>query len=140
MRFLGYDPANVKIVAYVVAAAWPASPGRCFAPDRRHHLAHQFGVVPSILMFVIGVAVGGRATLLGAGARRDRAWQLGADHVRREQFPRRLALPPGAAVRRGGGFFPPGWPGVVGDVAAAGAAAARAGAPREPDAVGEHTP
>ena len=39
VRFLGYDPANIKLVAYVVAAGMAGLAGALFVPDRRHHLA-----------------------------------------------------------------------------------------------------
>ena len=43
VRFLGYDPANIKLVAFVVAAIMASVGGAMFAPDRRHHLALQRG-------------------------------------------------------------------------------------------------
>ena len=39
VRFLGYDPANIKLVAYVVAAIMASIGGRHVRPDRGHHLA-----------------------------------------------------------------------------------------------------
>ena len=41
VRFLGYDPANVKTVAYVVAAVLAGIAGALFVLDRRHHLARR---------------------------------------------------------------------------------------------------
>jgi len=64
VRFLGYDPALVKVVAYVVAAAFAAVGGAMFVPIVGIISPRNVGVVPSI-GFIIGVAVGGRATLLG---------------------------------------------------------------------------
>ncbi|MFI9526114.1 urea ABC transporter permease subunit UrtC [Micromonospora rosaria] len=64
VRFLGYDPASVKLVAYVVAAGMAGLAGALFVPAVGIISPAMIGIVPSI-EFVIGVAVGGRATLLG---------------------------------------------------------------------------
>ncbi len=64
IRFLGYDPALIKVVAYVVAAVFAAIGGALFVPIVGIISPNNVGVVPSI-GFLIGVAVGGRATLLG---------------------------------------------------------------------------
>ncbi|GAB3796095.1 urea ABC transporter permease subunit UrtC [Micromonospora zhanjiangensis] len=64
VRFLGYDPATVKLVAYVVAAGMAGLAGALFVPAVGIINPALIGIVPSI-EFVIGVAVGGRATLLG---------------------------------------------------------------------------
>ncbi|QCB95446.1 urea ABC transporter permease subunit UrtC [Cellulomonas shaoxiangyii] len=64
VRFLGYDPAVVKVVAYAVAAAFAAIGGALFAPVVGIISPADVGVVPSIALLV-GVAIGGRATLLG---------------------------------------------------------------------------
>ncbi|MFD1543191.1 urea ABC transporter permease subunit UrtC [Nonomuraea guangzhouensis] len=64
VRFLGYDPAKVKLVAYVVAAGMAGLAGALFVPAVGIISPALIGVVPSI-EFVVGVAVGGRATLLG---------------------------------------------------------------------------
>lgn len=64
VRFLGYDPAVVKVVAYAVAAAFAAVGGALFAPVVGIISPADVGVVPSIALLV-GVAIGGRATLLG---------------------------------------------------------------------------
>jgi urea transport system permease protein len=64
VRFLGYDPANVKLVAYVVAAGMAGLAGALFVPVVGIISPALIGVVPSI-EFVIGVAVGGRASLVG---------------------------------------------------------------------------
>lgn len=63
-RFLGYNPALVKTVAYVIAAVFAAIGGALFVPVVGIISPADVGVVPSI-MFLAGVAVGGRATLLG---------------------------------------------------------------------------
>ncbi|TXS54332.1 urea ABC transporter permease subunit UrtC [Streptomyces sp. t39] len=65
VRFLGYDPANVKLVAYVVAAGTAGLAGALFVPAVGIISPALIGVVPSI-GFVIGAAVGGRASLVGA--------------------------------------------------------------------------
>ncbi|MFP5283828.1 MAG: urea ABC transporter permease subunit UrtC [Actinomycetes bacterium] len=64
VRFLGYNPANVKLVAYVLAAAMAGIAGALFVPIVGIISPADVGVVPSIA-FLIGVAIGGRATLLG---------------------------------------------------------------------------
>ncbi len=64
VRFLGYDPANVKLVAYVAAAGMAGLAGALFVPAVGIVSPALIGVVPSIEL-VIGVAVGGRATLIG---------------------------------------------------------------------------
>jgi urea transport system permease protein len=64
VRFLGYNPANVKVVAYVVAAGMAGLAGALFVPAVGIINPSLIGIVPS-LEFVIGVAVGGRAALLG---------------------------------------------------------------------------
>ncbi len=65
VRFLGYDPATVKLVAYVVAAGMAGLAGALFVPAVGIISPALIGVVPSI-EFVIGVAVGGRASLVGS--------------------------------------------------------------------------
>ncbi|HSU37690.1 MAG TPA: urea ABC transporter permease subunit UrtC [Propionibacteriaceae bacterium] len=64
VRFLGYNPANIKLVAYVVAAAMAGVAGALFVPIVGIISPADVGVVPSIA-FIIGVAVGGRNTLAG---------------------------------------------------------------------------
>ncbi|HET7476283.1 MAG TPA: urea ABC transporter permease subunit UrtC [Dermatophilaceae bacterium] len=64
VRFLGYDPANVKVVAFVIAAVFAAVGGALFVPVVGIISPADVGVVPSI-GFLIGVAIGGRASLLG---------------------------------------------------------------------------
>jgi urea transport system permease protein len=64
VRFLGYDPANIKIVAYVLAAAMAGIAGALFVPIVGIISPANVGVVPSIA-FLIGVTIGGRATLFG---------------------------------------------------------------------------
>lgn len=64
VRFLGYDPAIVKTVAYMIAALTASIGGALFVPIVGIISPSDVGVVPSIA-FLIGVAIGGRATLLG---------------------------------------------------------------------------
>ena len=64
VRFLGYDPANIKTFAYVLAAAMAGIAGALFVPIVGIISPASVGVVASIA-FVIGVAIGGRATLFG---------------------------------------------------------------------------
>jgi urea transport system permease protein len=64
VRFLGYDPARVKVVAYAIAAAFAGIGGALFVPIVGIISPADVGVVPSI-GFLVGVAIGGRATLLG---------------------------------------------------------------------------
>jgi urea transport system permease protein len=64
VRFLGYDPVRVKVFAYVVAAVFAAVGGALFVPIVGIISPADVGVVPSI-GFLVGVAIGGRATLLG---------------------------------------------------------------------------
>lgn len=63
-RFLGYNPALVKTVAYVIAAVFAAIGGALFVPVVGIISPADVGVLPSI-MFLAGVAIGGRTTLLG---------------------------------------------------------------------------
>ncbi|MDQ1375359.1 MAG: urea transport system permease protein [Actinomycetota bacterium] len=69
VRFLGYDPALVKTVAFAIAAAMAGLAGAVAAPVFGIVSPGQFDFLPSILM-VCWVAVGGRGTLWGpvAGA------------------------------------------------------------------------
>ena len=65
VRFLGYDPAIVKTVGFMVAAGMAGLAGAIAAPVFGIVSPGQFDAVPSILM-VCWVAVGGRGTLWGA--------------------------------------------------------------------------
>lgn len=64
VRFLGYDPANIKMAAFVVSAVLAALAGALFAAINQHIGTGDFSVSASIMM-IIGVAVGGRTTLFG---------------------------------------------------------------------------
>ena len=64
VRFLGYDAAKVKILAFAVSAGMAGLAGALFVPIVGIVSPANVGVVPSIEM-VIWVAIGGRATLFG---------------------------------------------------------------------------
>lgn len=64
VRFLGYDPANVKLVAYVIAAVMASIGGAMFVPIVGIITPQEIGASASILM-IAGVALGGRASLFG---------------------------------------------------------------------------
>lgn len=65
VRFLGYDPAVVKTVAFAISAGMAGIAGAMAAPIIGIVAPNQFTVLPSIIM-VCWVAVGGRATIWGA--------------------------------------------------------------------------
>ena len=65
VRFLGYDPAIVKAVGFMIAAGMAGLAGAIAAPVFGIVSPGQFDYVPSILM-ICWVAVGGRGTLWGA--------------------------------------------------------------------------
>ncbi|MGH2959175.1 MAG: urea ABC transporter permease subunit UrtC [Solirubrobacterales bacterium] len=65
VRFLGYNPATIKTIAYSVAAGMAGLAGALFVPIVGIISPALMGIVPSIEM-VIWVAIGGRATLWGA--------------------------------------------------------------------------
>jgi urea transport system permease protein len=65
VRFLGYDPATVKTIAFAVSAAMAGLAGAVAAAVIGQVNPDMFTVLPSILM-VCWVAVGGRGTLWGA--------------------------------------------------------------------------
>jgi urea transport system permease protein len=67
VRFLGYDPARVKLVAYVLAAGMAGLAGALFVPVVGIISPALLGVVPSIEM-VIWVALGGRTVIAWAAA------------------------------------------------------------------------
>ncbi len=64
IRFLGYDPANIKLVAFVVAAIMASVGGAMFAPIAGIISPSNVDAAASIMM-IAGVALGGRASLLG---------------------------------------------------------------------------
>ncbi|MDB5686912.1 MAG: urea transporter permease subunit UrtC [Rhizorhabdus sp.] len=64
MRFLGYDPAPYKVVAFTIAAMLTGVSGAMFTLHAGVVSPALVGVVPSIEM-VIWVAIGGRTMLIG---------------------------------------------------------------------------
>lgn len=111
VRFLGYDPASIKVVAYTAAALFASLAGALFAPIIGFITPAQVGILPSI-MFIIGVAIGGRATLLGPvlGAI-GVAW---AQTVFSESFPSGWTYAQGLLFIVVVGFFPAGLAGIAG--------------------------
>jgi len=67
VRFLGYDPTRIKLVAYVLAAGMAGLAGALFVPVVGIISPALLGIVPSIEM-VIWVALGGRSVLAWAAA------------------------------------------------------------------------
>jgi urea transport system permease protein len=65
VRFLGYDPALVKTVAFTLSAGMAGLAGALFVPVVGIISPAMLGIVPSLEM-VIAVAIGGRFTLAGA--------------------------------------------------------------------------
>lgn len=130
VRFLGYDPANIKVVAYTTAALFAGIAGALFAPIIGFITPAQVGIVPSIA-FLIGVAIGGRTTLLGPvlGAI-GVAW---AQTAFSEQFPSAWTYAQGLLFIVVVGFFPAGLAGL-------GVFAKRRRAQRAPDATPDPDP
>jgi urea transport system permease protein len=64
VRFLGQDPANVKLFAYVIAAVMASIGGAMFVAIVGIITPAEIGASASILM-IAGVALGGRASLFG---------------------------------------------------------------------------
>jgi urea transport system permease protein len=64
IRFLGYDPANIKLVAFVVAAVMASVGGAVFVPIAGIISPSNVDAPASILL-IAGVALGGRSSLLG---------------------------------------------------------------------------
>lgn len=64
VRFLGYDPANIKVVAFVIAAVMASIGGAMFVPMAGLINPREVSALASI-MLIAGVALGGRASLLG---------------------------------------------------------------------------
>ncbi|SNT51013.1 urea ABC transporter membrane protein [Actinomadura meyerae] len=65
VRFLGYNPATVKTVAFAVSAAMAGIAGALYVPVVGIISPSLLGVVPSIEL-VVAVAIGGRFSLAGA--------------------------------------------------------------------------
>lgn len=64
MKFLGYNPASIKVFVFSLAAVFAGVGGAMFVPVVGIISPSDIGVVPSILMLA-GVVIGGRTTLLG---------------------------------------------------------------------------
>lgn len=64
VRFLGHDPANVKVAAFVIAAVMASIGGAMFVPVAGLINPREVGALASI-MLIAGVALGGRTSLLG---------------------------------------------------------------------------
>ena len=64
IRFLGYDPANIKLVAFVAAAIMASVGGALFVPIVGIISPTNVDAAASILL-IAGVALGGRASSLG---------------------------------------------------------------------------
>jgi urea transport system permease protein len=64
IRFLGYDPANIKLTAFVIAAIMASVGGAMFAPIAGIISPSNVDAAASIMM-IAGVALGGRASLMG---------------------------------------------------------------------------
>lgn len=129
VRFLGYDPANVKVVAYVAAAFFAGIAGALFVPIVGIVSPNDVGIVPSIA-FLIGVAIGGRTTLLGPvlGAL-GVAW---AQTALSENFPSGWTYAQGLLFIVVVGFFPAGIAGLSGAFKRRQRAAADPAQPVEP--------
>ncbi len=109
VRFLGYDPANIKVVAYTVVAFFASIAGVLFAPIVGFMAPSQVGILPSIV-FLIGVAIGGRTTLLGpALGAIGVAW---AQTLFSERFPSEWTYAQGLLFIVVVGFFPAGLAGL----------------------------
>lgn len=110
VRFLGYDPALIKVAAYTVAAFFAGIAGAMFVPIVGIISPADVGIVPSIA-FLIGVAIGGRTTLLGPvlGAV-GVAW---AQTTLSENFPSAWTYAQGLLFIVVVGFFPAGLAGVI---------------------------
>ncbi|MBU8827114.1 urea ABC transporter permease subunit UrtC [Mycolicibacterium goodii] len=109
VRFLGYDPANIKVVAYTLAALFASIAGALFTPIVGFIAPSQVSIIPSIA-FLIGVAIGGRTTLLGPvlGAI-GVAW---AQTLFSERFPSEWTYAQGLLFIVVVGFFPAGLAGL----------------------------
>jgi urea transport system permease protein len=64
IRFLGYDPANIKLVAFVFAAVMASVGGAMFVPIAGIISPTNVDAAASVLM-IAGVALGGRSSLFG---------------------------------------------------------------------------
>lgn len=65
VRFLGYNPVHVKVIAFSISAGMAGLAGALFVPVVGIISPAMMGIVPSFEMLA-AVAVGGRGTLVGA--------------------------------------------------------------------------
>jgi urea transport system permease protein len=98
VRFSGYNPAWVKTLVFMFAAALSGIAGALFVPQVGIITPSEMGIIPSI-QIVIWVAVGGRGSLIGAviGALLVNS----AETALSESFPAIWTLLLGALYRRG---------------------------------------
>ncbi len=74
MKFLGYNPASIKVFVFSLAAMFAGLGGAMFVPVVGIISPSDIGVTPSILMLA-GVVIGGRPTAVGTRNRHiDRAF------------------------------------------------------------------
>jgi hypothetical protein len=97
IRFLGYDPANIKLVAFVVAAVMASIGGAMFVPARRHHLAVERGRRPRSCCSPASRSAAGRRCSARRWARSRRLRPVDALGA----VPHPVDLLPGSAVHRG---------------------------------------
>ena len=64
MKFLGYNPASIKVFTFSLAAVFAGIGGAMFVPVVGIISPSDIDVIPSIMMLA-GVVIGGRSTLLG---------------------------------------------------------------------------
>ncbi len=64
VRFLGHDPANIKLIAFVIAAVMASIGGAMFAPVAGIISPSDVDATASIFL-IAGVALGGRRSLFG---------------------------------------------------------------------------
>ena len=98
-RFLGYRVENYKTFVFTLSACMAAVAGALYVPQVGIINPSEFAPANSI-EYVIWVAVGGRGTLVGGGARR-RPRQLRQDHVHHRAARALLAVRARRAVRAG---------------------------------------
>ncbi|MDT0196695.1 urea ABC transporter permease subunit UrtC [Arthrobacter sp. AB6] len=111
VRFLGYDPVRIKLVAYVISAFLAGVAGALFAPIVGIISPQDIGVTAS-LAFVIGVAIGGRASLAGAALGVVAvAW---AGSLLSESFPAQWTYAQGIIFIAVVGFLPAGFASIAG--------------------------
>ncbi len=98
-RFLGYRVENYKTYVFTLSACMAGVAGALYVPQVGIINPSEFAPANSIEM-VIWVAVGGRGTLIGGGARRGHR-QLPQDHLHHRRAGALLAVPAGRHLRAG---------------------------------------